>query len=354
MRRTSRRKGFALLATAVSVVVIMGMLGLVIDLGIGYVAKNEVQAFTDAAALAGAQKLDNTTAGITSAKAAVTNNVNKWYFGTKSFTGVVTEFSMDRTVWVVNPGSGASYRYIRVTAPTNSISTYFMTVLGAPQTMNVSARSMAGIQVRASLPEGVFPFAPFAHGPTGPDFGYAKGDQLTLLWPSSVQASGTAQQMNNLCLSDRNQASLDLVQAGVTAERGFIQESSAAALAAAIEDDHMDYTVTVGQNVNLTGGVKTTDVYQSMEDRIDQDSDPNEPNYDTYIANHQSSPTRRVVIVPIILDHVTPTVLGFVKVFLPARQPHSPNKSKCATYIGPANLPTGNGANGANLLRLLE
>ncbi|MBK5295121.1 MAG: hypothetical protein JJE04_26025 [Acidobacteriia bacterium] len=354
MGRTSRRKGFTLLATAVSIIVMMGMLGLVVDLGRGYVAKNEAQAFTDAAALAAAQKMNNTSTGITAAKAAVTNSLNRWYFNTKSFTGVVTEFSTNRTTWVTSPSTGASYRYVRVTAPTNSLSTYFMTVLGASQTMNVGARSMAGIDVPTSLPQGVFPFAPFAHDDDAPNFGYSPGEELTLLWPASVQASGAAQQMNNLCQSDRNQTSLDLVQAGVTAERGYIQESSAAALAAAIEDDHMDYTVTVGEDVNLTGGVKTTDVYQSMEDRIDQDSDPNEPNYNTYIANHQSSPTRRVVIVPIILDHVNPTVLGFVKVFLPPRQPHSPNKSKCATYIGPANMATGGGANGANLLRLLE
>ena len=353
-RNATKRRGFTLLTTAICIVVLMGMLGLVIDLGRAYIAKNEAQGFTDAAALAAAKELDNTLAGITAAKNAVNGSSNKWYFNTKSFSGVTTEFSINKTTWVTNPGTGTWYRYVRVTAPSNSISTYFMTALGAPKTMTIAARSVAGIELPTTFPQGVFPFAPCAHNGTGPDFGYSKGDELTLLWPSSTQGNGTAQKMQNLCQSDRTPERLALVQAGTTADRGYIQETSASALAAAIEDDKMNYTVTLGQPVNLSGGVKTTDVYQSLNERVDQDTDPSTTNYDTYIANHDSSPTRRVVIVPIITSHADPTVLGFVKVFLPPNQPHNPNKSKCATYIGPADLPTGDGATGANLLRILE
>lgn len=353
-RNAARRKGFTLLTTAVCIIALMGMLGLVIDLGRAYIAKNEAQGFTDSAALAAAKELDNTLTGIAAAKNAVSGSNNKWYFNTKSFTGVITEFSTNKTTWVTNPGSGTWYRYVRVTAPSNAISTYFMTALGAPTTMTIAARSVAGIEMPTTFPQGVFPFAPFAHDMAGPDFGYSKGDELTLLWPSSVQSNGSNQKLQNLCQADRNAASLALVQAGTTADRGYIQETSASALAAAIEDDKMSYTVTLGQPVNLSGGVKTTDVYQSLNDRADQDTDANTTSYDTYIANHDSSPTRRVVIVPIIVSHLDPTVLGFVKVFLPPNQPHNPNKSKCATYIGPADLPTGDGATGANLLRILE
>jgi Flp pilus assembly protein TadG len=360
MRHVNKRKGFTLLATAVCIIVLMGMLGLVIDLGRSYIAKNETQAFTDAAAIAAARELDSTLVGIAAAQAAVTNSTNKWYFNSKSFTGVVTEFSTDKATWVTAPTTGTNYRYVRVTAPTNSLTTYFMTVLGAPTTMNVAARSVAGIEMPTSFPQGVFPFAPIAHSPTGPNFGYTKGDELTLLWPSSVESDGGAQKLNNLCQSDRTQANLDLVQGGSGAERGYIMESSASAIAAAIEDDKMNYTVTLGGNVTLTGGVKTTDVYASLTDRVDQDSDSSQPNYDNYIANHDSSPLRRIVIVPIVAALNDPdgdgveAVLGFVKVFLPPNQPHNPNKSKCAEYIGPADMPTGDGAQGANLLRLLE
>ena len=357
MRNPGRKRGFTLLTTAICIIVLMGMLGLVIDLGRAYVAKNETQAFTDAAALAAAAELDNTSTGINNAKSAVTNSTNKWYFNKQSFTGVTTEFSTNQTTWVNSPSTGTNYRYVRVTAPTNTLVTYFMTALGAPTTMNVAARSVAGIKLPTTFPQGVFPFSPIAHSLTGPDFGYTQGDELTLLWPSSTESNGTAQKMNNLCQSDRTAASLAMVQDGSGAERGYIMETSASAIAAAIEDDKMNYTVSVGGTVTLTGGVKTTDVYQSLEDRISQDSEPNQQNYNAYIANHDASPMRRIVIVPIVENlnsTSTPTVLGFVKVFLPPNQPHNPNKSKCAEYIGPADTPSGNSASGDNMLRLLE
>jgi hypothetical protein len=219
--------------------------------------------------------------------------------------------------------------------------------------MRISARSMAGSELPTSFPQGVFPFAPLAHSTTPPDFGYKFGDELTLLWPSSIGSNGPVK-MNNLCASDRNQAALDAVKDGTTADRGYIQENSASAIAAAIEDDRMDYTVTLGLPVTRSGGVKHTDVKQSLADRVSQDSMPNEKDYSKYIANHDPSPMRRVVIVPIISDAVNATVLGFAKVFLPPTQPPNPNDAKCAMYIGPATGPVGNIATGANIVRLLE
>jgi hypothetical protein len=227
-------------------------------------------------------------------------------------------------------------------------------MVGTGSSMLVGATSIAGIQVGGSYGQGVFPFAPLAHDPAGPNFGYSFGDELTLLWPSSVQSNGNQQQMNNLCQSDRNAAALQAVRDGVASERGYIQETSASSIRSAIEDDHMDYTVTLGMPVDRTGGVKTVDVYQALNNRVDQDSLPNQSNYSTYISSHDASPMRRIVIVPIIDNAVDAVVLGFVKVFLPPNQPHNPNKSKCAMYIGPADLPSGNGARGDNMLRLLE
>jgi hypothetical protein len=87
---------------------------------------------------------------------------------------------------------------------------------------------------------------------------------------------------------------------------------------------------------------------------VDQDSSPNTVDYDGYMSGHDSSPLRRVVIVPIISDAETGIVLGFVKVFLPPKQPHNPNNAKCAMFIGPADAPPGNLGNGLNLIRLLE
>src|ERR1700676_4846311 len=100
----SHERGFALLATGVCGVVIFGMAGLAIDLGRMYITKNEVQTYADAASLSAARLLDRTSAGLTAADSSVTNNPNKWNFGTSAFTGTNTQYSIDgSTGWA---GSG--------------------------------------------------------------------------------------------------------------------------------------------------------------------------------------------------------------------------------------------------------
>jgi Flp pilus assembly protein TadG len=354
-----KENGFVLVAMGVSVVVLLGMLGLVMDLGRTFIAKNEAQAFTDAAALAAVSKLNGTTAGVTAAQAAVTNSTNKWNFTTQSFTDVTTEFSVDKVTWTNAGSSPVTVKYVRVTAPSNSVSMSLIRVVpGTSASINVAARSVAGAELPTSFGQGVFPFAPIAHDLTDTtNWGYSFGDELTLLWPSSVGSNGNVK-MSNLCQSDRNQAALDAVQAGTTSDRGYIQDTSASSLAAAIEDDHMDYTVTLNQSVTRSGGVKTNDVYGSLQARVDQDSSPNTTDYGGYMSGHGPGPLRRVVIVPIIndaLDGVGHSVVkGFAYVFLPHSQPHNPNDAKCAIYIGPATVPEGNLGNGSNSLRLVQ
>src|SRR5215471_21585792 len=50
--KANRRSGFTLIATALCITSLLGMLGLAVDLGRVYIAKNEAQSFTDSAALA--------------------------------------------------------------------------------------------------------------------------------------------------------------------------------------------------------------------------------------------------------------------------------------------------------------
>src|SRR5882724_7412731 len=271
---TRRDSGFVLLAMGVSVVVLLGMLGLAIDLGRTFIVRNEAQAFTDAASLAAVARLNGTSAGVTAAQAAVTNSTNRWNFTSQAFGSVTTEFSTDKVTWTSAGSSPATVKFVRVIAPTNSVTmTVIRAVPGTSASIVVAARSTAGVVLPTSFGQGVFPFAPIAHNQAGPNFGYTKGDELTLLWPSSIGSNGPVK-TNNLCQSDRNQAALDAVAAGTTSDRGYIQDSSASSIAAAIEDDHMDYTVTLGLAVSRSGGVKTTDVYQSIQILVDKDTSP--------------------------------------------------------------------------------
>jgi hypothetical protein len=131
-------------------------------------------------------------------------------------------------------------------------------------------------------------------------------------------------------------------------------EHSASAIAAAIVDDHMDYTITIGMPVERTAGVKSNDVTAKLADRVAQDSDPDTDDYATYIANHDASPLRRVPIVPIVSDADGASALGFVKVFLPPSQRHNPNYSKCAFYVGPVDGTGANTGSGGDIVRLLQ
>jgi hypothetical protein len=344
-----------LIVMGVCLIMLFGMLGLIFDLGRSFITKNEAQAFTDAAALAAAIQLNGTSNGLTNAQNAVTamKNSDKWGFGTKTFGTVTTEFSSDKATWYGAPPDPKPVAYARVRATGNGVVMYFLTAVGAGSTVNVAAESMAGSELPTSFGQGVFPFAPIAKSNAAPNYGYKYGDELTLLWPSSVTSAGPAK-MNNLCQADRNQAALDAVQSGTTSDRGYIQETSASAIASAIEDDHMDYVVTVGSPVNRSGGIKSTDVKDSLAARVAQDSSPSVTDYNGYMSGHDAGPLRRVVIVPIIGDAVNATVKGFVKVFLPPTQPKNPNDAKCAMYIGPADGPTGNLGSGLNLVRLLQ
>ena len=87
VNKYSRQKGFTLLAAAASAVALFGAAGLAIDLGRVFITKNEAQTFADSASLYAAKELDGGATSLTRADAAVAANVNKWNFGTSSFTG---------------------------------------------------------------------------------------------------------------------------------------------------------------------------------------------------------------------------------------------------------------------------
>jgi Flp pilus assembly protein TadG len=351
MRRGNKQKGFSLIMLGFCLIVLMAMLGLVFDLGRTFIAKNEAQVFADSAALAAAVQLNGSSSGITNATNAVTTmkNGNRWMLNTKTFDTVTVEFSTDKTNWTTAPPAPENVKYARVTASNNSVVLYLLRLAGTASSMSVAAQAIAGGETPTTFPQGLFPFAPLAHSPNPPNFGYAYGDELTLLWPSSIGSNGPVK-LSNLCGADRTQAALDAVQAGTTSDRGYIQESSASAIA----DDHMDYTVTLGLGVYRSGGVKSTDVNQSLDERVSQDSSPNVVDYTGYVTSHDASPMRRIVIVPIVSDATNATVVGFAKVFLPPSQPKNPNDAKCATYIGPADLPNGYTGSGSNIVRLLR
>src|SRR5262249_45513840 len=150
----------------------------------------------------------------------------------------------------------------------------------------------------------------------------------------------------DLCPADQSQYWVDLVNQGTSSARGYIQDTASSSIRAAVEDDHMDYTVTLNQPVNMTGGDKQTQV-TSLLNRANQDTDTTSTDYDTYLANHDNTPMRRLAIVPITNNYPSYTVIGFATVFLPMTQNNGGSKALCATFIGNASLPDGGGGSGS-------
>ncbi|MEO8100286.1 MAG: pilus assembly protein TadG-related protein [Acidobacteriota bacterium] len=139
----SRQKGFVLIAMSVAMLLMLASLGMAFDFGRIYIARNEAQIFTDAAALAAAQKLDGTASGVDAAREAVRRLPNRWSLGTKSFEGVVVEFSADAKKWEANPADPAGLTFTRVTAPENQVSIVFLRAVGGPESFTVPAHSVA-------------------------------------------------------------------------------------------------------------------------------------------------------------------------------------------------------------------
>lgn len=143
VRTMRNQQGAVAIIVALCLTLLVGMLGLVLDLGHLYIAKTELQNAADAAALSGAKELNNTTAGIDSAvawatataPAVIPKNKNKYDLNSKTVTigaGDVEFSSSPDGPWEsvaeaqVNP---ANKTFIRVNTGFLSLSNWFIHVL---------------------------------------------------------------------------------------------------------------------------------------------------------------------------------------------------------------------------------
>lgn len=92
--RRDPRQGVITILLAICCVALIALAGLATDLARMYVAKNELQNYADAAALAGVIRLDGTSAGITAAAADANDDINSWNFDTQSVDDVLVEFAL--------------------------------------------------------------------------------------------------------------------------------------------------------------------------------------------------------------------------------------------------------------------
>ena len=344
-----RQRGFVLVIMAGAAVVLFACLGLAVDVGRMYIAKNEAQGYADAAALAGALKLDGTSAGVTAAKTAATGMADRWNFMTSSFSGTVVEVSTASAGPWTNatspPSPATNYTYLRVTASA-PVALYFVPVVtafaggGASTSSTVNAVAVAGQVAQNTFNIGAFPFSPIAFdGPTGGsqtaanNWGFVVGQQYTIRYSSDgkSECAGDAADSNHIKIGSA---------------RGFWGDNSASVVSQQVEGDAQEASVTVGQPLPGVGGAKTT-VSSAIVNRIDQDLNTSADDYATYLAGPHNG--RRVVTMP-IQSEVDGTVLGFGTFFLmdDGSYGHGGNDIWCAIFLGQAYVNDNGGGGGAN------
>jgi Flp pilus assembly protein TadG len=354
------KRGFIVLVTAVALVVLIGMLGLAVDLGRVYIVKNEAQAFTDLASIAAARHLNGKQAGIDNAKTEVANSTNGWNFGTQSFPAAIrtVEFATAATgPWFTAPaGSLVGYAFVRVTVnPVVNLS--FLPATGSSYTQTVTAKSVAGV-VPASFPLGGYlPFTPFAHNPADPNYGFSIGEEYAFHWPGNLNAKG------NACGGDQVNWPLYNFSSSVPGQvRGYFELQSASAIGDAILGGTQVLALAVGDILTMTNGNKQAEA-NALTTRAGYDTDQT-----NYPATPGTAPAytgngMRLVVMPVNSGPSgTPSyaVLGFASFLLNTTYAvGAGNKPWCAIYMG-SSTAGGDGSGspfnvaGAYVVRLVQ
>jgi hypothetical protein len=341
------------------------MLGLGLDLGRIYIAKDETQTFTDAAALAAAMALD----GISLAparNAATANTMNKWNLGTASFTAsgndtdIRVEFARPLTAnasapddhtWSDTPPTAAGYTFVRVTASAN-LPLYILPVVGAGRGQTVRAASVAGQVPLNSFAGGLLPFSPIRHAG-----GFTVGKWYTLRYPGPSSFAAT-----DLCPGDQGDAAfLAAANSQTPGERGYYEDPQEPMLRNAIVDGIFPFPVGFPGKIAMSGGPVSA-AQTALNDRINFDSDHTSSTYAQYQANRFNGKRVgngfRLVGAPINAGPVkgggARDIVGFGGFFLSASAtqvyyPAGEKRAWCAEYYGvwsKAGLSSGPGVAG--------
>lgn len=152
----SRQHGAVAIIVALSLVVLIGMLGLVLDLGHLYVTKTELQNAADAAALSGAKELNGRVTGITNAinRAVETAGKNKYNLQSQALVissanirvGACPSTScMVPITSITTDALAADKTFLEVNTGSHGLGTWFAQVLSsAASNLATSAVAVAG------------------------------------------------------------------------------------------------------------------------------------------------------------------------------------------------------------------
>jgi hypothetical protein len=314
--------GYVLITFTLSLLAVVGAVGLTVDIGRMYITRGEARSFCDAAALAAAMKLDGTTAGLTNAKNAALATVKGWNFGTKQIDSSNATIQVDfgqvtggHCDFSVAPNMSAQFApgYIcaKVTASNLKLPMFFMPVLTNVFSSNIAASGTAAQVVQPGPGAGAYaPFSPFAHPilqatPTNPvpdnpgdPFNFTPGLRYTLVWPNEQQLSGKGNK--DLCEGDADAGRWAVkVTSSPTSNRGYIYNSANNLNDTIVANEippgaPVINTGAIIQNLYLSANGDVNSAATALMNRVLQDSDQTSTSIDTYHGNGA-----RRIIVPI-------------------------------------------------------
>ena len=317
-RSPSRARGFALLTLALSLVVLVGVLGLCLDLARLYIVRNELQAYADAAAIAGAAELDGSPEGLTAAQERAVSQPNRWNFDTAPVEDVLVDFADSASgPWQQSPESAGGLRYARVRVST-SVPLWFLAA-GQARGRTIEAAAAAGQFASNEMAEDLVPYALPASDPARPDFGFAVGGRYALA---------------------------ELIDLGLLPGRaqpdGFLRQ--------AIVNGEQSHALATGDTIVPVDGDEEAEA-AAFEERFSQDTDTRSETYAEY-ARADVGNGRRLVTAP-VRDPQSNRVLGFAGFFLPAPVCGAePGASCSAEYVGAVLAPGRKAAGPAGVYRV--
>lgn len=331
----------------------MGILGVSVDIGRLYIAKNETQVYADAAALAAVTQLNGSLTGLTAARSAAAAAANSWNLNSTTTTTGTLEFGTTSTgPWVATPSTGTGYSYARATLPVQ-MPLFFLPVVVSRYQQQVVSVSVASQEPINSFSVGLEPYSLVATGSTGPNFGLTAGGSYSIQWP---QFNGTRNGCNQgnpdkcfnspPCGSDSRQAQWAVASNWGSSTNGYWGFSSNSDITQSVLNGRQTAPITVGQNIIpiMTNGNKAVQA-TILDTRANQDQEMTAQTPDTYMANTNNHNGRRIMVVPILRPDSTTvtTVVGWGAVLLYTngsgsnyyRQTTNGNDPFCAVYMGP-------------------
>lgn len=188
IERCSRpaQRGAVLPMVALSLAVLLGFVGLVIDVGGMFVAKTELQSATDSCALAASQELDGAADALTRATSAgmTAGNFNKVRYQRASAAIVAGDIVFSDALngsYSKAFAPVANAAYAKCTHASSGMANYLIQLAGAPATNSVSAVAVAmrsHAQSTCPMPIGVRQRGTA----TAPNYGFTVGEWVTMLY----------------------------------------------------------------------------------------------------------------------------------------------------------------------------